>query len=456
MTPDLRAFARSIGIGLLIGAVAGLVFHQFLGWTLMGGLAGFSYQLQRTRAFKVFVALAMLGMIIVALLIWNVPATRKWIFRAVGEEAEAVPVAPTKCAFDSLTPRVGQLAALSEPQDFGYPTTTVDRLSIRQWLSGRYYDALDTMLTAYSDSARRDFRLEYRAFDVYESFYVSDTTLKPFMDEWVHDRPRSGNARLIRASYYVAAAYDARGAKNMAKTSTRQVSGMRDFQRLARADVDTALTLMPCNVNGYSLLMKIAPLKGDTGMSRALLNQALTMQPQSFVLRARHMYNLRPRWGGSYEAMERFATEADPVVAVNPRLAALHGFEPWDRGDGFERNNDFTNALAQYTLALTSGDLWQFRLERGQFFLRHDRLDEAADDLDHAILQRPQHVDVLRYRAKVSYAAGRATQQDRSPFFSEAFRLIDLAAQLDPGNASVQETLEFYRKNIPEYAPNRP
>ena len=24
------------------------------------------------------------------------------------------------------------------------------------------------------------------------------------------------------------------------------------------------------------------------------------------------------------------------------------------------------------------------------------------------------------------------------------------------GDASVQETLDFYRKNIPEYAPNRP
>jgi tetratricopeptide (TPR) repeat protein len=460
MNPDfLRRLLRSAAIGLVVGIVLGLVFDNFREWVVFGTFAGAFFEIRRSRTIKrmalVGVGVVVLGMVLVSVLFFKSSGFRDRLFKSLADVS--VPMVPNACYYDSLKPPVGQLGALHEPQDLGYPIETLERLSIRLWLTTRNYDALDTMLTAYSDSARRDFRMEYRMFDVYDAFRVSDSTLKPFLDEWVNDRPQSGNARLIRASYYVESMYADRGNAFVANTSDEQVAGMTRYKKLARADIDTGMALVPCNPVGYHLLMLIAPMTSNTIMSRMAMEEALKIQPYSFVLRARHMYNLMPRWGGTYEAMDSLADAADRFAKVNPRLTALHGFSAWDRGTIFERNKDSKNAVAQYDLALTHGDFWQFRFGRGSFYYLKNQLAEAADDLDHAMVQRPQNVQVLHYRAKVWYAVGLAAAgQDKPADFAEAFRLIDLASRIDPADENVKQTVAFYVKNIPNSAPVRP
>jgi tetratricopeptide (TPR) repeat protein len=369
----------------------------------------------------------------------------------------SVPAVPAACSFDSLKTVVDHASPLNEPEDLGYPIGTVDRLDVRSLLLDRSYDRLDSLLTAYTDSARRDFRLEYRFFDAYNAFDVGDIATGAYLDDWVRERPRSGNALLARATHYVAAGWEARGESVRRQTSRDKFVGMREYFQRARSDVDSSLRVMPCNVIGYHLLMRAATTAGDTKMSRALLDQALIIQPYSFLLRARHMYNLVPRWGGSYREMEDFAAESDALVDRNPRLRALHGFPAWDRADVLARQKDTAGALEQFDIALSFGDFWQFRLDRAELYYRLDRYKEALEDLDRAQIQRPQYVEMLDYRSSVEYALGRdATGAEAARLFSQAFRHAELAERLDPTDPRVQETLAFFRKSIPEYASAAP
>jgi tetratricopeptide (TPR) repeat protein len=422
-----------------------------------------------TRVFLVLICVALLVLLyamrghLVLQLMVGLPAlgiTSYFVLRAqlaggveAAQHTYVIPKAPTSCFAQSEKNPLVVLAALGEPEDFGYPAKTVDRIAVRDLLIDASYDGLDSLLTAYSDSARRDFRFEYRLMDAFGAFAIASPVLATFMDDWVTTRPSSANARIVRATYYTAAAWNARGETSSRNTSFRQGMAAHAYFARALVDLDSALRRTPCSVMAYGGYMAIAPYAGDTAMSREAMDQALLLQPYSYVVREEQMLNLRPRWGGSYDAMNKLAREADSLGDTNPRLHALHGFADWDQGDMSERHKEPARALEFYDRALSFGDLWRFRLERGRLYEALGREDEALADLERALVQRPQHARLLDILASTKYELGRvADGPDRDRLFYESYGDESLAALLDPTESEYEESLAFYKKNIPEYA----
>jgi tetratricopeptide (TPR) repeat protein len=342
----------------------------------------------------------------------------------------------------------------SQTEVLGYPAQTVDRLAVRQLLLARAYDVLDRVLTAYADSVKRDYRLEYRLFDSYGSFAVAIPEMEPRLTEWVRLRPRSVPALLARANYYRASGWHERGTGYARETSAEQFARMRSFFERSITDLTKAHRLDSTSIVAYRQMIDIATSDGDGRSSTELVHQALKLQPYSFVLRAAHMYSLLPRWGGSYEAMEQFAEESMPYAKRNPRIKALRGFVDWDRGSNFESDDQKGDAIEAYHRAIRLGDLWQFRSDRGEYYWRADLNEEALEDFNTALLQYPQNDDILSHRASVEYELARHSfGQTKAALFSQAFRDIELAVAIDPTDESHQKDLAFYRKNIPGYAP---
>ena len=229
---------------------------------------------------------------------------------------------------------------------------------------------------------------------------------------------------------------------------------MNQYVEKALVDMEEGYRLAPCSFLGYYLTMRVAQVCGATRASRQYVDEGLAVYPYSFLLRSMHLYNLLPRWGGSYRAMERFAGEADGLWDRNPRLQSLHGFAHWDRGWLYWAEKDTTGALLEHAKALEFGDLWQFRLELGKLNYRIDRYEEALFNLDRALAQRPLSVEALRFRAQTLYELGRWVDgAAEARLFSAVFRDIELAARLDPTDERVRDDVEFYQEWIPEYAP---
>jgi tetratricopeptide (TPR) repeat protein len=368
-----------------------------------------------------------------------------------------VPIAGAQCAYDRAAGDQALAVAPAEPLDFGYPNNSYDQMYVRTYVRDGLYDYLDSLLTVYTDSVRRDYRLEYRLFDLFEAYDVPDTSLKTNLDAWVAERPQSANARLVRATWLTAMGQEARGEKLARETADSSMGSLDYYLEQARKDIEAAHALNPCSLVTYHLLMQAASYSGNTILSKKLLDQALTIQPYSFMMRSRHMNSLVPRWGGSYPAMERFAAESDSLIPRNPRLRALHGFAVLDRADISERAKDTVKAMAQYDSANTFGDYWRFRLERGQYLYRLDRNEQALMDLERALEQRPQLSDILRYLSDVHYDIGRLARGDeRAQHYAEAYRYVNLALAISPTDPALRKSLAFYLKNIPEFAPKTP
>ncbi len=381
------------------------------------------------------------------------PATPSLV-RSVSATAVAEsPAAITPSARSSDT-RPELLPASAEEDNFGYPSQTVDRLAVRGLLWVKAYDELDALLSAYADSAQRDYRLEYRLFDAYDAFRVAVPAMEPLLSEWVKLRPQSPEALLARATFFRASGWHARGTRSSGRTSAQQFTRMTSFFKLAVADLDAALRLSPNSIVAYRQIMNIALSTSDRATSRRILDQGLKIQPNSFLLRAAHMEILLPRWGGSYEAMSRFADESAPYAAQNPRIRSLRGFVDWDRGRVFAKEGKIGDAAEAYQRAIDHGDFWQFREARGEYYAQSDQNEEALDDLNRALAQNPQNAEVLSARAGVAYELGRlASDEVRAARFSQAFRDIKMAVALNPVDDGYQEQLAFLQKAIPQFAP---
>ena len=369
--------------------------------------------------------------------------------------AASAATAPARATIET-TEGVSLLLPLagSQTENFGYPARTIDRLAVRRRLLARGYDELDRVLTAYGDSVRRDYRVEYRFFDAYGAFGVAMPSLEPRLNEWVKLRPKSVAALLARANYYRASAWHARGTSLARETTAAQFQRMKGFFERSVADLGAAHRLDPNSIVAYRQMIDIATSRGDVASSRQMLDQALKVQPYSFVLRAAHMYSLLPRWGGSYKAMAQFAQESMPYAKRNPRIAALRGFVDWDEGSVAESDGHKGDAIEAYQRSLKAGDFWQFRYERGTYYSRANLYQEALADLNTVLLQYPQYDDALAERATVEYELARqAFGEAKDAYFSQAMRDIEMAVALDPTNKDHLKDLAFYRKNIPEYAP---
>ena len=348
-----------------------------------------------------------------------------------------------------LLPVVG-----TQTEDFGYPTQTIDRLAVRRLLTSRSYDALDRLLTAYADSVLGDYRVEYRLFDAYAAFGVAVPAVEPFLNEWVQQRPTSAAARLARASFFRASGWNARGASYASKTTNQQFVRMGKFFQLTFDDLTEALRLDPKSIVAYRQLIDLATTQREAAMSRQMLDRALKIQPYSFLLRATYMHNLLPRWGGSYEAMARFAEESAPYAKRNPRINALRGFVDWDKGRISEAAGRNGDAIEAYNRALQFGNFWQFRYERGTYNSQSELNEEALEDFNGVLIQFPQDADALNDRCHVEYELGRkAVGEARAAYYSQAFRDIVLASALDPTDGDIRERLAFMHENIPEFEP---
>lgn len=352
--------------------------------------------------------------------------------------------APNHPAVSVLLP-----APASDTDVLGYPLRRIDRLAVRRLLVAGSFDALETLLAAYDDSAARDYRLELRLFDAYGAFASCVPPLAPLLDQWVQQRPSSGAALLARANFLLACGWRARGGAYAKDTPDQQLALMGQLFRAALNDLGQAQTLAPNSLVGYDDLMNIARVKGDVALSRRYLEQGLKVQPYSFVLRAEYMSVLLPRWGGSYEAMDDFVAESAPYAAMNPRIRTLQGFADWDRARLLLDSNANVQAEQEFQQALRYGDLPRFLFERGRFFGRTGRYRDALADLNSALTHNPQQHDALFERARVEYAlGGDAPDSARAQFYAQALEDIELAVKLDPTEYRYQDLLARYHLTI--------
>ena len=157
-------------------------------------------------------------------------------------------------------------------------------------LAGEFGDRALHRLTNFADSA--------------------DPALEPLLHEWVRASQSSFMALLVRGKYHESVGWKKRGTRFSDQTSQDQTDAMGDSFKRAWGDLVASSEKQPQSVLPYPELMQIASAMGNSSEVPNLLARANSVAPQNFVARLMAVSRLSPRWGGSFEAIDKILAQA--------------------------------------------------------------------------------------------------------------------------------------------------
>ncbi|HXJ23478.1 MAG TPA: hypothetical protein VMT03_24905 [Polyangia bacterium] len=283
----------------------------------------------------------------------------------------------------------------------GYPRATADKRVPLRLLRARKLDSLEAWMNDLQAQFEADSHKEYWPMDALDAFGNPDPTLNDLLDEWVAAKPDSYMALAARGIHRESLGWYARGGKWACDTPPENFSRMLQQHAVAFPDLDDALAMHPALLAVHRALIRIASANSaPVALRRRLLDKALEECPDCYQVRVAFILTLRPRWGGTYAAMDAFAAESARRSA-NPRMRTLGGYADEDRCNLLRRVPAQRDAALQTcNRALSFGETVTGLLERGRLLEKTDPAAALAD-ANRALALRPQDTDALALQARL-------------------------------------------------------
>ncbi|MFC5580047.1 tetratricopeptide repeat protein [Rhodanobacter terrae] len=157
----------------------------------------------------------------------------------------------------------------------------------------------------------------------YQDFDDGSFDIRPTLDAWKRDSPKSAFAYAASGFAYVAMAASARGNAYISETPQSNVDAMDKLLSQADTDLRRAIELNPKVTPAYVAMIDA----GKMSLGRAYIDQAarrgLAAAPADYSIYNALMMADQPKWGGSLLAMARLARSAQAHVGNNPLLTLL-------------------------------------------------------------------------------------------------------------------------------------
>lgn len=292
--------------------------------------------------------------------------------------------------------------------------------------AGRFGDVSDAMARVHA-AYERDRRTENEFHKLAYEFYRADPELPNLLDAWVTQRPTDPFAYLARGIYRLKMGWLSRGGKFAAQTTGGQFRDMAAWRTLATADLEQATRHMPRLVEAYCYQIEADQTAGGQ-RKRTLFEQAIKINPDSFIAREFYLHTLTPRWGGSYEAMDRFVQTFRRSYERTPELRALEGRVAADQAELLAYHEQNQQAKVLFTEALSKGDFWFTNQAYGE--LLYDLGDHAG--------ARDQFTKVIHHKPGFKRAWWfRALALRNLEAHAQALADIDRAVAIEPRDDAV-------------------
>ena len=123
---------------------------------------------------------------------------------------------------------------------------------------------------------------------------------------WVKKYPKSYAARQARGTYFLSAAWKARGEAYAADTSKSELKGLGHYWERALRDTKDAITLTAKPTLSYRTRVTLFMAMGEDYNVKVSLEHANHIAPKNTIVRRAYMHYLQGRWGGNLEEMEAY------------------------------------------------------------------------------------------------------------------------------------------------------
>jgi len=288
------------------------------------------------------------------------------------------------------------------------PPFTANKGELIRDLRDRKFQVLDTKLNSYQKAFEQNVLEEGNLSLAFEAFTFTDPALRSPLDDWIKNEPNSYPAHLARAKYLIALGWQARGSKFTDKTTVQEFNEMTPLLVEGAKDAIAAVKLNVRASIAYASIIEAARGVSDANAMRSAYAASLKNVPLSLSTRVAVMNALEPRWGGSYDAMTKFAADAQKYAAQNPRLISLKGFADEDAGHMATVDSDWKTAIRFFNQALADGgDFARAYESRAWAYYWLGRYDDALEDINRSDRLRPQNTSALELEAYVYFHLNR-------------------------------------------------
>lgn len=180
----------------------------------------------------------------------------------------------------------------------------------------------------------------------------SDERSDALTSRWLRAAPENAYAVLARATYYRRAAWKARGAKYAANTPESQLSTMSQYVERAVPLFRKAIALNPRLMPAYEGMLNVATADSLDAVAVEALQGAQVQDPACPSIAMEFMNAIKPRWGGSHEAMTAYAEKLKPHVASRPLLGLYLASPHADMADVLDSVDTAEAEQAAYELGI--------------------------------------------------------------------------------------------------------
>jgi len=190
-------------------------------------------------------------------------------------------------------------------------------------------------------------------------------------------------------------------------------------------DIESSLLINQSHAVSYSLLINVYKSLGNSDGVWSIVSKGLKEAPLSFKIRSSYLLAATPRWGGSYEEMDRFADEAQVYLSKNPRLIALKSYAFYDAGRLQMTAKNYGTARQLLDAAISLGEVAIFYEQRARALQYLKEYNGALKDINRAI-------EMNAHESSFYYRKSRILSDKK--MMPESLVNIEIADQLSPND----------------------
>jgi tetratricopeptide (TPR) repeat protein len=156
-----------------------------------------------------------------------------------------------------------------------------------------------------------------------QDFRYDSAKERPLLDAWKRASPKSAFAYAASGYAYEEMAQDARGEDYSENTAPAKLQSMSSLLALAENDLQQALALEPRLTPAYVAWIDGANIGRTRDFVENIGERARAAAPADYAIYSDLMFARQPIWGGSPQAMEQLASQAQAYAVKNPLLKLL-------------------------------------------------------------------------------------------------------------------------------------
>jgi len=214
------------------------------------------------------------------------------------------------------------------------------------------FQSIETKFSNIQAGFEKGLVTEFDLLDMYKVFYQREDNFRIELNAWIKAYPKSPSAYLARGVYFRKLGEFRRGTNYISQIPPEHLSYMQQMFDLAKKDLEMSLHLNPKSYLSVLHLLNIAQFEGNDEAANTYLRLGNSLLPSNFLVRARYLIHLTPRWGGSYQNMEEFIAQCQTEGVDLGQIALLRAIELEDKGVVLAEQGNKGQARSRYLDAL--------------------------------------------------------------------------------------------------------